>query len=451
METIWTDVKNQLREEIPGHSYQMWIAPLVCPEDRGDEVVLACPNMFFKRRVTEHYGRMITDALSRFANRTIRVNWQVMPSAFPVSPEMTLPPVAGAQQMPLPNMAHFSGSGHLLRKDYTFDQFVVGKNSDFAYSAALSLAARTQGNQNALYLHAKTGLGKSHLSQAVGHHILSAFPNERVYYVTAEDFMNEMTGSYRSSTIHQFKEKYRRQCDVLLLEDVHFLSGKNGTQEELSSTLESLMNANKKIIYSSSYLPSEIPKLADTLKSRFSCGLISKIDPPDYAVRLSILKKWVKTDGHAISEEVLAFLASELTSDVRQLKSGLIGVTARASLLGTPVDLDLARCVVDGIAAFRKGITLDSIKQLVCKYYAVSMADLVSSSRRQKVVRPRQMAMYLCRQYTDHSLQTIGKSFNRYHATALHAMKAVEKEIRENGPFQKQAAFLSERLEKGAD
>lgn len=427
----------------------MWVAPLVAGEGEENEVVLFCPNAFFQRRVMDHYGRMIEKTLCRVAGRTLPVKWQVLASsAPPLSPDMALHTVPSDGQIPLPKMADHSHGGQFLRQDYTFDQFVVGKNSDFAYTAALALAARQNGHQNALYLHSKTGLGKSHLSQAVGHHILETFPGQRVYYVTAEDFMNEMTKSYRSQTLHQFKEKYRQKCDVLLLEDVHFLSGKNGTQEELSNTLESLMNANKKIIYSSCYLPSEIPKLNDTLKSRFSCGLISKIDPPDYRVRLSILKQWAKIGSYQVSDEVLEYLASELTNDVRQLKSGLIGVMARASLLGTTVDLELGRCVVADIASVRQSITLDAIKHLVCRYYNVSMADLTSRSRRQTIVRPRQVAMYLSRRYTAHSLQTIGKSFNRYHATTLHAMKVVKNEIRENGPFQKQVAFLSDRLER---
>jgi len=270
-----------------------------------------------------------------------------------------------------------------------------------------------------------------------------------VYYITAEDFMNEMTDSYRSSSLHQFKEKYRQNCDVLLLEDVHFLSGKNGTQEELSHTLESLMNANKKIIYSSCYPPSEIPKLSQNLRSRLCCGLISRIDKPDYKTRLRILKKAAHSDGTMVSEEILQYLAEELTDDVRQLKSGLIGVAAKVSLLGVDADLKLARSVVKNIVASRAEITLDSIKRLVCKYYEVTLADLTSRSRRQAIVRPRQVAMYLSRRYTDHSLQTIGRSFNRYHATTLHALKTVEKGVRENGPFQKHVAFLSQRLEKG--
>ncbi|PID40734.1 MAG: chromosomal replication initiator protein DnaA [Proteobacteria bacterium] len=448
MDQLWTSVKSFLREKIPGHSYRMWIDPIGLYKQENDTVILACPNLFSKKRISDHYSGLIGEAFFNVAGKPIDVRL-VIDDKHAAS---TAPKAVPDRQMKIPAMDAPVNGGRLLRKDFTFDQFVVGKNSDFAYSAALSLAARQQGGQNSLYLLSKTGLGKSHLSQAVGHHILQTFPKERVYYITAEDFMNEMTDSYRHSNIHHFKKKYRQNCDVLLLEDVHYLSGKNGTQEELANTLESLMNANKKIIYSSSYLPSEIPKLNDKLKSRLCCGLISKIDAPDYKTRLRILKKAAVANGCTdIPEEVYQYLASELIEDVRQLKSGFVGIAAQASLLGTPVDLELARRVVKNIVSLRQGITLDSIKRLVCKYYGISLADLTSRSRRQAVVRPRQVAMYLSRRYTDHSLEIIGKSFNRYHATTLHALKVVAQGVKENGPFQKQIEYLTERLEKGMD
>ncbi len=445
MNDIWSSVKALLKDKIPGHSYRMWIAPIEFNDGQNGSIVLRCPNTYSKKRIADHYGTLIESAACEVAGRSVKVKLVVGAR----EPERSRPEKADDRQMKLPQMDVPVNGGQLLRKDFTFDQFVVGSNSDFAYSAALSLAARQNAGQNALYLHSKTGLGKSHLSQAVGHHILQSFPSERVYYITAEDFMNEMTDSYRSATIHDFKEKYRQKCDVLLLEDVHFLSGKNGTQEELSNTLESLMNANKKIIYSSCYLPSDIPKLNENLKSRLCCGLISKIDTPDYKTRLRILKRSALAGGYELPEEVFQYLASELTDDVRQLKSGLIGVAAKASLLGSAMDLSLARSVVDNIVTSREGITLDSIKRLVCKYYNVTLTDLTSRSRRQSIVRPRQVAMYLSRRYTDHSLQTIGRSFNRYHATTLHALKAVEKGIKQNGSFQQHVEFLSDRLEKG--
>jgi chromosomal replication initiator protein len=341
MDRLWTSAKALLKEQVPGHSYRMWIDPIACCDSQDNTLVLACPNLFSKKRISDHYGTMIADAISRAAGKAVKLQLVVRSNRV-----KDCQPATPDRQMKLPDMDPPINGGRFLRKDFTFDQFVVGNNSDFAYSAALSIAARNQGGQNALYLLSKTGLGKSHLSQAVGHHILNTYPKERVYYITAEDFMNEMSDSYRSSRIHQFKEKYRRNCDVLLLEDVHFLSGKSGTQEELSNTLESLMNADKKIIYSSCYVPSEIPKLTEKLKSRLCCGLISKIDAPDYKTRLRILKKTAQSNKISVPEAVFQYLASELNGDVRQLKSGLIGVTAKASLLGSEVDLSLARGVV---------------------------------------------------------------------------------------------------------
>jgi chromosomal replication initiator protein len=301
--------------------------------------------------------------------------------------------------------------------------------------------------QPSLFLLSQTGMGKSHLTQAIGHHILSQFPNQRVFYMTAEDFSNEMVQAFRHDAIDKFKDKYRNGCDVLLLEDVHYLSGKERTQVELALTLDFLLEENKKIIFSSCFRPAEIPKLNDKLRSRLSLSLISNIDPPNFRTRVRILKKKAMTKGFAIPDKVVHFLASELTEDVRQLESGLIGITAKASLLGSPIDLMLAESVVKNIVRQRMNITIDTIKKLVCKYYGISHNDIISRSRKQSIVRPRQIAMYLSRQYTDSPLQAIGRSFNRYHATALHAVNTIEKGLKENGTIQKQVEFFRQKLQ----
>jgi chromosomal replication initiator protein len=351
--------------------------------------------------------------------------------------------------MVLPAVAIQPKYGRFLRQEFTFDQFVVGKNNDFAYSAALSLAARTNTQQSALFLLSKTGMGKSHLSQAVGHHILGENPTDRVYYMTAEDFANEMISSFKANSVNTFKDKYHKNCDVLLLEDVHYLSGKERTQIELALTLDSLFNENKKIIFSSCYAPAEIPKLNDNLRSRLTCGLISNIDPPGFRMRVKILKRYARQNGWAVPLDVLEYLSSELTKDVRQLKSGLMGVVAKSSLLGQPIDLSLAASVIKNMVQKSRDVTIGSIKKLVCKYYNVTSSDLVSRSRKQAIVRPRQIAMYLSRRYTDQPLQAIGKSFNRYHATALHAIGIVEKGLREGGPIQGHVEYLVDKLESG--
>jgi chromosomal replication initiator protein len=292
-------------------------------------------------------------------------------------------------------------------------------------------------------------MGKSHLSQAIGHHVLSEYPGDRVYYITAEDFSNEMVQAFQQDSISKFKGKYRNNCDVLLLEDVHYLSGKQRTQVELALTLDSLFEAGKRIIFSSCYLPGDIPKLNDKLRSRLAGSLISSIDPPNFRTRVRILRKKAQRNGYQIPDDVINYLAGELTEDVRQLSSGLNGVAAKSSLLGAPIDLDLTESVVKNIVRQRKKITIDVIKKLVCKYYNCSLKDVVSRSRKQRLVRPRQMAIYLSRRHTDAPLQTIGKAFNRYHATALHSIHSIERGLKESSSIQKQVEFFNQKLESG--
>ena len=444
MKAIWQEAKTAIKLRIPSHCFKMWIEPLRLTRCDNSSFFLASPNVFSKKRVLEHYGSLLNTEISKAAGKPCRC-------LIEVSATDTLPENKFNEnfQLPLPNMNPRPYNGRLLRKDFTFDHFVVGGNNDFAYSASLSMASKNSSLPNALFLLSKTGMGKSHLSQAIGHYILSEHPSDRVYYMTAEDFSSEMVYAYRHDSINAFKGKFRNQCDVLLLEDVHQLSGKERTQIELAMTLDTLSESHKKVILSSCCLPAEIPKLNDKLRSRLSGSLISNIDPPDFKTRVNILQKKAKLNGSQIPENVIDYLAGELTEDVRQLESGLIGVTAKSSLLGMPVDFGLAESVVKNIIRNRENITIDCIKKLICKYYSIPVKEIVSSSRKQAIVRARQIAIYLSRKYTDAPLQAIGKSFNRYHATAIHSIGAVERALKENGPIQKQVEFLCHKLESG--
>lgn len=444
MSHIWHKVKASLADRIPNHTFRMWIEPLSLEHEDIETVRLKCPNDFFRRRIVENYNQIICAELHKLTGRPMQLEIKVAPPG-----ELQPAPLATPQQLPLPGMTIQPHYGRLLRGDFTFDQFVVGKNNDFAYTAALSLAARNNTQQHALFLLSKTGMGKSHLSQAIGHHILSESPNDRVYYMTAEDFTNEMVTSYKTNSVETFKNKYHNLCDVLLLEDIHYLSGKDRTQIELAHTLDSLFNDNKKIIFSSCCSPSEIPKLHENLRSRLTSGLISNIDPPQFNVRVKILKKYANVNNWSVPRTVLEYLSAELTQDVRQLKSGLMGVMARASLLGQPIDLELAASVVKNIVKKKQSITIGNIIKLVCKYYNLSPKELVSRSRKQSIVRPRQVAIYLARKYTDQPLQAIGRSFNRYHATALHAIGIIEKGLKQGGAIQGHIEFLTRKLESG--
>lgn len=458
MQTIWETAKQAIKAQIPPHSYRMWIEPLECEQADGETVVLFCPNIFFKKRLQENYHELLRSELARAGNRSCRISLKVHSKTAHPTPKQSKPrrrvngegELKAQPQLGLPESGPANFSGRLLRKDFTFDRFVVGTNNDFAYSAALSLASGRSFNQNSLFLMSQPGMGKSHLSQAIGHHILSCFPRDRVYYITAEDFTNEMVQGFRNGDIETFKAKYRNGCDVLLLEDVHFLTGKERTQLELALALDYLLNADKKLIFTSCFSPTEIPRLNDQLRSRLSSALISHIEAPDYFTRVKILEEKLKIRGLKMPREVTDFLASELSENVRQLESGLIGVTARSALLRQPVTLNLAQNVIKDIVqpgSKKKAITVERIQEIVGTHYNITVADMVSRSRKKAIVRPRQVAIYLARKYTDSPLQFISKRFNRYHATAIHSINAVEKQAKTDISLRKQLEFLCEKIE----
>jgi chromosomal replication initiator protein len=448
MREIWEKVKAVIKDQVPVHSFKMWIEPIECQGNENETILLSCPNHFSRKRILDNYGMLIESQLSRIVGRPcpvcLKVADKTRSAGVMISSQSELEIIP---QLTLPHIPLGQNTGRFLRKDFTFDRFVVGNCNQFAYSAALSLAVKNQVSQNALFLLSKTGLGKSHLSQAVGHHILDHYPSANVFYISVEDFTNEMVRAFRNNTIAEFKEKYRTRCDVLLLEDVHFLTGKERTQVELSHILDYLFNADKRIIFTSCYLPSEIPKINDQLRSRMTVSLISSIDSPDFQTRVKILHRKMKENGCQIPRDVLEYLASELSENVRQLESGLIGVTAKASLMGSPIDLGLAESVVKTITQNNQSITLDYIKQVVSEHFNVTISDLISKSRKKQIVWPRQMAMFLARKYTDKPLQVIGKSFNRYHATAIHSIAAVQKAAKTDMSIKQQLEYLCERIE----
>lgn len=453
----WEQIKIKLKEKFQPHTYRMWIEPIGFGFHEENTLELTCVNAFSQRRIQENFGGLIREALAETLGENLEIRFALAENRnssvgklhHQGNENLPVQKPASLGQMELPQGRSRSLHGRLFRKDYTFDQFVVGRSNDFAYTAALSMASRKKAFSHSLFLCSNTGMGKSHLSQAVGHQIIDCFPGERVYYMSAEDFTNEMVGALRSGTADGFKEKYRTHCDVLLMEDVHFLAGKEKTQQELAMVLDYLFEAEKKVIFSGCALPAEIPKLTDSFRSRLSSGLVSSIEKPDFQTRVKIARQKCKDKGIVLSQEVIEFLAGELEENVRQLESGLIGMMAQHSLLHVPMDLELAEAVVRCIASRKQQVTVQAIKKLICREFGISMDDLVSKSRKQNLVRGRQMAIYLSRKYTDQSIQSIGRSFNRYHATAIHAINTVEKSLREKTPLARQLEILSGKIEKG--
>ena len=458
MGSFWEEVKCQIKKTLPDHSYRMWIDPVELLEHDNHHIKLSSPNPYFIKRLKDNYLSIFKEEFSKIGINDINIEFKVSSkrklaspgknkkvSAYPAVPLSS----KKLKQMHLPGLNVRFNSGRMFKKGFTFDDFVVGDNSNFAYSALLSLAQGKIKGSSILYLLAKTGLGKSHLSQAVGHYIITNNFSKRVYYITAEDFTNEMIFSLRNNTIAQFKEKYRKKCEVLILEDVQFLSGKDATQKELAMTLDYLLEADKKIIFSGCELPDDIPKLNDQLKSRLTLGLITEIDAPDYTTRVRILKKKSKVFGYDIPNQVTEYIAQELCDDVRQLESGLFGVAAKGQLMGYNIDIELAKSVLANITKAKKRITVESIKKMVCKEYSVSEKDIVSASRKRRIVKPRQMAIFLSRKYTDQPIKKIGTSFNKYHATAIYAINAIERELKQKSVLYKQVNYLSKKIETG--
>ena len=444
MQSAWNQVKTLIHKKLPHHTFMVWIEPLEFIDLREDGVVLRCPNTFARKWVMSHYMDLIKAELERVWEIRLRVTLEVSDGD---NGSGDYDPAA--EQLPLPNVSRRQHEQSLFYKDFTFEQFVVGNCNSFAYEAAMASASGGDAYRDTLFLLSQTGLGKSHLSQAIGNHILNENSSMRVCYVTAEDFTNAMVYALRHDSIEKFKEKYRRQCDVLLLEDVQFLSGKEKTQHELGYTLDALLAAGKKLIFTSTHLPDDIPRLDGKLASRLSSGIISGIESPDFETRVRIIQKKAASKSLKVPQDVVEYLASELTQNVRQLESGLIGVAAKASLLKLPIDVKLAESVARNIARRSQRITTASIQKLVCKYYKISIEELLSRSRKRTISQPRQIAMYLARRFTGESFQAIGRSFNRYHATTLHGIGTVERLIREQGAIQKQVEFLSRRLESG--
>ncbi|MDY6824681.1 MAG: chromosomal replication initiator protein DnaA [Thermodesulfobacteriota bacterium] len=459
MKSIWEKVKADLKAQIPANNYMMWIDPMEVGASGDDHIVLKCPNHFSKKWVEGYYREMIESGFTGMCGKSIRVACEVAngQSRCEAGDEAVTAKAAQTgkktrkadKQLTLPNSYVRPRTGRLLKDDFTFDTFVVGNNNDFAYSAVLSMGSQKNAVNRSLFLTSKPGMGKSHLTQALGHYTLGTMPAARVYYITAEDFSNEMVYAFNTKTINQFKDKYRAGFDVLLLDDIHSLAGKERTQTELAMVLDYMLEADKKVLFTGCCLPGEIPKINEQLKSRLSCGLITTMDLPDFRTRVRILRKKSRLHGYSIPDEVIEYLADNLTDDIRQLESGLTGVAMKSSLLGVPVDLDLARSIVKNMVIQQRKITLDLIKKMVCKEYGVLVKDIDSRSRQQRIAWPRQVAIYLSRRLTDHSLKSIGRNYNRYHATVIHSINAVENAMKQKESTGQEVSYLLKKIEDG--
>ena len=444
MRAIWDQAREEIRSKLPKNSFSLWINPIAFLERKDNTVVLGCPNKFSKNWVTENYMDIIREALGKAGTGSIDLLLKVNPIKKPDS--QTLPEEG---QLVLPNIPRRRSRGHFsFKSDFTFDRFVVGPSNEFAYSASRAIARGSTWNYHSLLMLAQTGLGKSHLSQAVGNALLQQDPQCRVYYLTAEEFTNEMISSLKTDRIEQFKNKYRKGCDVLLLEEIHFLSGKEKTQIELGHTLDALANDNKKLLFTSSLAPKDMPSISNQLSSRLTSGLVTTIERPDYETRVSILAKKASDHQIPIPKRIIHALAGQLSGDIRQMESALKCLKAKSELLNAKIDDDLAKEVLRCFVSKDRSIEPKDIIELVCKYYKIEPEMLRSKSRKKTHAYPRNIYVYLCRQHTDETVESIASSIGRTHSTVLYATEVVERRMKADLKMKNQIDFLSQKLEQ---
>ena len=434
MHTVWERIKKALRECLPEASYKVWIKPLKCVEIKEKTLFISCPNSFSLQWIKDHYLE-IMKKIVREQGLSLRI-------ALTVDQEKQLV----KRQIDLP-YDPTRLIGRRLSRRFVFEEFVVGECNQLAYATCWALANQ-ETSHRIVYLCAGPGLGKSHLSQAIGNHLLTQPKGGRICYLTAHDFTSHLVRALKNDRLDEFKEKLRQGCEVLMLEEVHFLEGKEFTQTELALTLDYLYDSGKVVVFTANRPPQEISKIDPSLRSRFQAGALIRINPPDYKTRLNIVRRKARSQGIELPEEVVEYLAQNLRGDIRQIESAVIGLVARSSLLREPITLSLAQELVQEIAPPQPEITTDFILDLVCRHFRVSREELASRSRARRITFPRQVAMYLCRQFTEESLQAIGKLFNRDHATVVYALNTVTQKISRPGPVKYQVEYLCREIEQ---
>jgi chromosomal replication initiator protein len=422
--------------------YHRWIEPLQYLNHDNDEIHIGCPNNFFRGWVKRHHEKTIRNALAEVSGREMTLYIDIVSNGEKDNDEN-----ASNDQLLLPNIRLVNPWKPRFNPMFTFDRFVVGPCNEFAYSAAKTVARERETRYNPLYLYADVGLGKSHLSSAVGNFINNHSNEDRVYYLSAEEFVTELVRCIMKKKVEDFKEKYRRGCDVLVIDGIHFLSGKEKTQLELTHTLDALYNYGKRVILTSCKVPKELPSMGEDLKSRLSCGLMIYIKPPDIETRRNILLAKATREGLSLSENVLEYLAQNVEGSVRRLESALINLMAQGSLLKRPIDMDLAKEVVKCVAEKKERVvTIDDVKKCVNRYFQLQKDQLESKSRKRSITYPRQIAMYLSRTHTGESLEAIGKAFNRDHASVIHSIASISKGMKEKAMVRSHVDYLSKKL-----
>lgn len=443
---LWQSVKSVLQKTLSENDFMLWIDPLSYKNHDEQYLELVGPDRYFCNWVANNYASRIKAALQEVGqgNMCVRLSIDGKASGWMASSESE----QKQEQLRLPLMPVTYSTVKTLHPRYTFDEFMVGESNALAHSACEAIALGQDALSPCVFVKAGTGLGKSHLTHAVAHHILKYAPSTRLHYVTSQKLTAEMVRCIKNSTMESFKEKYQTHCDVLLVDDVQSLAGRNKTQAELAETLDVLMETGKKIIFTGSLGPREIPDISDGIRSRMSSGLITSINPPDHQTRKLIIERKAKNNKLRLAEEVVVYLAENLKGDIRKIESVIVGLKARAALLKKDPDLSLVKEIIGCSLGHQSMITAVFIRDFVADQFSVSVSDIQSKSRKKNIAFPRQVSMYLARKLTEQGLSEIGQAFNRDHSTVVHSIRVITEAMVRNGSVRGQIEHLAERLQK---
>ena len=435
---LWEQILARVEAKVNRHSFYTWFKPTSFVSEDAAAITVRVPSTLFKDWLTKHYSGVLTEAMAEVEKADLAILFvpdvQVDVAAAPTSADET----AAASAAPAPAVVAGPGSAGLNPR-YTFDSFIVGSSNQFAHAACRAVAEAPSRSYNPLFLHGGVGLGKTHLMHAVGQYVLQHDRTLTLTYISSERFMNEMINAVRYDRVIDFRERYR-SVDVLLVDDIQFLAGKEGTQTEFFHTFNALYDSQKQIVLSSDCPPRDIPALEERLRSRFEWGLIADIQSPDLETKVAILKKKAETEAVPLSNDVAIYIAGKIKSNIRELEGSLIRLVAYASLTGQEITLALAQEVLRNILDHEaKAVTIEIIQKFVADYYNLKMVDLKSRNNSKSIAMPRQIAMYLCKSLTHASLPEIGRSFGgKHHSTVIHSIRKVEDLRKKDSNFNTQ-------------
>lgn len=439
---LWTATLEKIQEKISKPSYETWLKHTKAETIKEDTLIIAAPNEFSRDWLEGQYTKLITDTLFEVTGAALNAKF-IIPEANEQEDTKKKPDKAASKAN-----KNYETPKTMLNPKYTFDTFVIGAGNRFAHAASLAVAEAPANAYNPLFIYGGVGLGKTHLMHAIGHYVRENDPDANVLYLSSEKFTNEFINAIMDNKTINFRNKYRN-VDVLLIDDIQFIAGKESTQEEFFHTFNALHEESKQIIISSDRPPKEIPTLEDRLRSRFEWGLITDITPPDLETRTAILNKKAKAEGLDIPNEVMLYIANQIDTNIRELEGALIRVVAYSSLVNQDIDAALAADALKDIipSSKPKVITINAIQELVGEKYNIKLEDFVAKKRTRSIAFPRQIAMYLSRQLTDFSLPKIGEEFGgRDHTTVIHAHEKISKMIENDTLLDKDIEEIKEQL-----